>query len=90
MTAAAAQPLEQALAAITAAPGSASALTLYALVCTLEQPRSGCLFRLDKLVDLEPVHRSIAYGLMETLATGGVATSEWRQLRAQIEAVVRG
>jgi len=44
--------LAQTVALIEAAPESANALTLYALVNTLEFERAGWLFKLTKLKDM--------------------------------------
>jgi hypothetical protein len=84
-----ADALEQALAVITAAPAGASALTLYALVTTLEYQGAGALFKLTKLKDLDPAHRAIAYALMECLAAGQVGGADWRRVKAQMDALIR-
>jgi hypothetical protein len=72
------------------APGSAAALTLYALVSTLEYPGSGCLFRLSKLIDLSPQERAIAYALMDLLAEGAVGGDRWVAAKGRMDALVRG
>jgi hypothetical protein len=82
--------LQQALAAVEQAPESASALTLYALVSTLEYERAGCLFKLTKLRDLEPGHRPIAYGLMELMAEQAVGDPTWLDVKARMDRAVRG
>jgi len=82
--------LHHALHIIEQTPESASALTLYALVNTLEYERAGCLFRLTKLRDLEPDHRRIAYGLMEFAAAGGVGDDIWQAAKARMDRAVRG
>jgi hypothetical protein len=84
-------PLQATLALLHSAPQSAAALTLYALVCTLEKQRAGCLFTLTKLQDLtDPVHRRIAYGLMELLATGRVGDGNWYAVKAEMDQAIRG
>lgn len=81
--------LQAALAAIAARPHGASALTLYALVNTLEFQRAGCLFKLAKLRDLDPEHRPIAYGLMEALATGQVGDADWQRAKSRMDTLIR-
>lgn len=82
--------LQQALAVIEQAPESASALTLYALVNTLEYERAGCLFKLTKLRDLAPPHRAIAYGLMDLLVEQGIGDDLWTSTKARMDRAIRG
>jgi hypothetical protein len=84
------EPLSRVLALIAQAPQSAAALTLYALVSTLEHERTGCLFRLVKLNDLDADQRSLAYGLMECLARGEVGDPAWQAAKARIDGLIRG
>jgi hypothetical protein len=79
------EALERALAAIEAAPESAGALTLYALITTLEYERAGRLFKLTKLADLAPEQRAIAYALMERSVDPA-----WVEAKARIEQAIRG
>jgi hypothetical protein len=74
---------------IAAAPHSAAALTLYALVNTLEYEQAGCLFKLNKLRDLDEPHRQLAYRLMELMVAGGNSGDAWRQAKARIDELVR-
>lgn len=83
-------PLDETLALIASAPESASALTLYALACTLEHQQAGCLFKLTKLFDLPADHRSLAYGLMELLASGEVGTERWIAAKVRMDDLIRG
>jgi hypothetical protein len=85
-----AESLQQALDIVEQAPESAAALTLYALVNTLEYERAGCLFKLTKLRDLDAEHRPIAYGLMELMAQQGVADERWTDAKARMDRAVRG
>jgi hypothetical protein len=85
-----AESLQHALNIIEQAPESASALTLYALLNTLEYERAGCLFKLTKLRDLEAEHRPIAYGLMELMAEQGVGNERWTDAKARMDRAVRG
>ncbi|RKT43177.1 hypothetical protein [Thiocapsa rosea] len=83
-------PLTETLVLIASAPESASALTLYALACTLEYQQAGCLFKLTKLLDLPADHRPLAYGLMELLASGEVGTERWIAAKARMDDLIRG
>ena len=85
-----AEALAAAVAAIEAAPESSAALTLYALVSTLEYERAGCLFKLTKLRDLPPELRFIGYGLMELMVLGGVGNADWQAAKARMDRAVRG
>ena len=85
-----AKALQQAVAVIEQAPESAAALTLYALVSTLEYERAGCLFKLAKLRDLPSDQRRIAYGLMELMARNRVGGADWAAAKARIDRAVRG
>jgi len=87
---AAADALERTTALIEAEPESARALTLYALVSTLAIERSGCMFKLTKLRDLDPEARRLAYGLMELMARGGNRGPDWEQALERIHTAVRG
>ncbi len=83
-------PLQQVLAVIAAAPHSADALTLYALVSALEHEHAGCLFKLTKLRDLDPAARRVAYALMEHMAGGEHLDAAWHAAKARMDAMVRG
>ena len=83
-------PLQATLGVIAAAPHSAAALTLYALVSTLEQERAGCLFKLSKLRDLDPAERALAYALMERMAAGGHRDATWQAAKARMDELLRG
>ena len=81
--------LDEVLSVISAAPRSAAALTLYALVSTLEHEGAGCLFKLDKLRDLSFAHRRLAYGLMEMMAERRNGDAAWAAAKAQMDESVR-
>ncbi len=70
-------------------PHSAAALTLYALVNTLEYPKAGYLFKLDKLRDLSPAHRELAYRLMDMIAGDQVGSPAWRAAKERMDQLVR-
>jgi hypothetical protein len=84
------EALDKALAIIEAAPESAGALTLYALINTLEYERAGRLFKLTKLHDLDPDQRAVAYGLMEFSVVGTIGDDAWDQAKARMDRAVRG
>lgn len=81
--------LEALVAEIAAAPHSAAALTLYALVSTLEFEQAGYLFKLGKLRDLSAPQRQLAYRLMEIMAEGRNSGEDWQRSKAQMDALVR-
>lgn len=81
--------LEEVAAEIAAAPRSAAALTLYALVCTLEHEQAGYLFKLAKLRDLSTAQRRLAYRLMDLMAEGANQGPDWEQARERLDALVR-
>lgn len=81
--------LQALVAEIAAAPHSAAALTLYALVSTLEYEQAGCLYRLLKLRDLSGPQRQLAYHLMDLMAEGHNKGEHWDQAKAQIDTLVR-
>lgn len=81
--------LEALVTEIAAAPHSAGALTLYALVSTLEFEQAGYLFKLAKLRDLSGPQRQMAYRLMDMMAEGRNSGDDWQKAKAQIDALVR-
>ena len=85
-----AEVLERTAALIEAAPESARALTLYALVSTLAIEQSGCMYKLTKLRELDPEARQLAYGLMELMAEGSNRGPDWERGLARIDAAIRG
>ncbi len=84
-----APPLEAVIELFQQAPHSAPALTLYALVSTLELPQSGCLFKLDKLQDLDPAQRQLAYQLMEMMVAGENQTEQWKTAKRRMDTLIR-
>jgi uncharacterized protein YoaH (UPF0181 family) len=81
--------LDEVAEEIAASPHSAAALTLYALVCTLEFEQAGYLFKLAKLRDLSAAQRQLAYRLMELMAAGGNAGHAWQQAKQRLDDLVR-
>lgn len=81
--------LERVVGEISAAPHSAGALTLYALVSTLEHERSGCLFKLDKLRDLDDDQRRLAFDLIEMMVRKENNGPAWDAAKSRMDAAVR-
>jgi hypothetical protein len=82
--------LAETLALVEQAPESAPALTLYALVSTLEYEQAGWLFKLTKLKDIDAEHRRLAYGLMELAVAGGVGDPAWTDAKERLDRAIRG
>lgn len=82
--------LQEIVGEIEAEPHSAAALTLYALVSTLEFERAGYLFKLAKLSDLSAPQRQLAYRLIESVVgAGGVSSAQWEAAKARMDELVR-
>ena len=81
--------LSQVTAVISRQPHSADALILYALVNTLAYEKSGCLFKLDKLRDLDEVNRQLAYQLIEIMVRRENQSEAFVAARQQMDELVR-
>ena len=81
-------PLEDLVVEVAAAPQSAAALTLYALISTLEFERAGYLFKLVKLRDLSVAQRALAYRLMELMALGQNQGDAWDDAKRRVDALI--
>lgn len=81
--------LQRVVDAIAADPHSAISLTLYALISTLEYEQAGCLFKLNKLRDLDEAHRRLAYEVMELMVAGGNRGEAWDAAKASMDELVR-
>lgn len=81
--------LRKTLDIIAKGPHSAPALTLYALICTLEIENAGCMFKLNKLRDLNEEERKLAYELMEIMVAGDTNNEEWKNAKQQMDELVR-
>ena len=81
--------LDRVVDEIAAAPHSAAALTLYALVSTLEFERAGYLFKLAKLRDLSAPQRRLACELVELMVEGGNGGPAWERAKQKMDALVR-
>lgn len=81
--------LQEVTELIEADPHSGTALNLYALMSTLRMEKSGYMYMLRKLRDLEPEQRQLAYRLMELMAQGGNVGEAWEQALARMDEAVR-
>ena len=81
--------LDEVAEQIAAEPHSAAALTLYALVSTLEFEQAGYLFKLIKLRDLSAQQRQLAYRVIELMADGDNAGPAWERSKRTMDALVR-
>ena len=84
------ETLDRVVDEIAAAPQSAAALTLYALISTLEFEQAGCLFKLVKLRDLTKEQRQLAYRLIESMARSTNAGIEWDRAKQRMDDLIRG
>jgi hypothetical protein len=83
-------PLHQTLSRIEKDARSGQSLLLYALVKTLTIPQAGHSYLLTKLKEMNPDTRQLAYGLMELMALGATASSEWNNAVEQMDRAIRG
>ena len=71
-------------------PQSAPALTLYALVNTMNYEQAGCLFKLNKLRDIGAEERQLAYSLIELMVNHGNQGPAWEEALQEMDRLVRG
>ncbi len=81
--------LDEILRLVEQAPHSAASLTLYAMVNTMDYEQAGCLFKLNKLRDLRPEERQLAYALMELMVEQGNSGPAWEQAKSCMDELVR-
>jgi len=81
--------LEEVVKAIEASPRSGQALLLFALAKTLDVPKTGHMYMLKKLQEMDADSRRMAYGLMELMAQHGNQGDEWHQAIARMEAAIQ-
>ena len=65
-------------------------MLLYALVKTLSIPQGGHSYLLTKLKEMNPDTRRLAYGLMELMAQGGTAQSDWVDTVTRMDRAIGG
>ena len=82
--------LEEVVKLIEASPRSGQALLLFALAKTLDVPKTGHMYMLKKLQEMESDTRRLAYGLMELMAQQGNQGEDWDQAVARMEAAIQG
>lgn len=82
--------LKDVIQIIDADSHSAASLTLYALMCTLEIERSGCMFKLNKLRDLNEEQRKIAFQLINLMLEKRCESAEWQHAKEYIDDKIRG
>ena len=82
--------LQKVVDIVRAQPHSGLSLTLYALVSTLKMEKSGYMYMLRKLRDLNPEQRQLAYGLMELMAEHGNQGEVWDAAVRAMDEAVRG
>lgn len=81
--------LDEILGLVERSPHSAASLTLYAMVNTMDYEQAGCLFKLNKLRDLQPEERKLAYALMELMVEQGNSGPAWEQAKRRMDELVR-
>jgi hypothetical protein len=82
--------LQKVVDIVKANPHSGLSLNLYALVSTLRMEKSGYMYMLRKLRDLNAEQRQLAYGLMELMAENGNQGDAWEAALRAMDEAVRG
>lgn len=83
------QLLDEIVGIVEKAPHTAAALTLYAMVNTMDYEQAGCLFKLNKLRDLQPHERKLAYALMELMVEKGNSGDAWSTAKRRMDELIR-
>lgn len=81
--------LEEVVKVIEATPRSGQALLLFALAKTLDVPKTGHMYMLKKLREMDADTRQLAYGLMELMAQQGNHGDDWNKAIARMEAAIQ-
>ena len=81
--------LEQIVQAIESSPRSGQALLLFALAKTLDVPKTGHMYMLKKLQEMDADTRRLAYGLMELMAKQGNQGDAWDSAITRMEAAIQ-
>ena len=74
---------------IEASPRSGQALLLFALAKTLDVPKTGHMYMLKKLQEMDADTRQLAYGLMDLMAQQGNNGDVWNKAIARMEAAIQ-
>jgi hypothetical protein len=82
--------LQRVVDIVRAQPHGALSLTLYALVSTLKMEKSGYMYMLRKLRDLNREQRQLAYGLMELMAEHRNQGEDWEAAIRAMDEAMRG
>ena len=82
--------LEDIVQLIEASPRSGQALLLFALAKTLDVPKTGHMYMLKKLQEMDAETRRQAYGLMELMAQQGNQGEEWNKAISRMETAIQG
>ena len=83
------QTLQAVVELIEREPHGVAGLTLYALVNTLEHPKAGYLFKLDKLRDLDAGQRQLADALIDLMVASEVCSDAWTRAKVSMDECVR-
>jgi hypothetical protein len=81
--------LEEVVKTIEASPRSGQALLLFALAKTLDVPKTGHMYMLKKLQEMDAETRRLAYGLMELMAQQGNQDDDWNKAIARMEKAIQ-
>jgi hypothetical protein len=81
--------LEEVVKVIETTPRSGQALLLFALAKTLDVPKTGHMYMLKKLQEMDAETRRLAYGLMELMAQQGNQGEDWNQAIARMEKAIQ-
>lgn len=81
--------LEDIVKSIETSPRSGQALLLFALAKTLDVPKTGHMYMLKKLQEMDAETRRLAYGLMELMAQRGNQGEEWNKATSRMETAIQ-
>jgi hypothetical protein len=81
--------LEEIVKTIETSPRSGQALLLFALAKTLDVPKTGHMYMLKKLQEMDAETRRLAYGLMELMAQQGNQGDDWNRAIARMEVAIQ-
>ena len=81
--------LAEVVKVIETTPRSGQALLLFALAKTLDVPKTGHMYMLKKLQEMDAETRRLAYGLMEMMAQQGNQGEDWNQAIARMEKAIQ-
>ena len=81
--------LAEVVKVIETTPRSGQALLLFALAKTLDVPKTGHMYMLKKLQEMDAETRRMAYGLMEMMAQQGNQGEDWNKAIARMEKAIQ-